>query len=100
MDKMGPATSFGGLLMEQRQFSDRLGLDQVLPPWLVASLKNRNVVKIRYVTREGETFEREVEPREVKIFGEQAYLVAVCRASGEEKKIRLDRILEVVDNIE
>ncbi|HOJ39985.1 MAG TPA: exonuclease domain-containing protein, partial [bacterium] len=73
---------------------------EILPGRLAGALGKRKRVPIRYVEKDDRVVNREIEPVEVLSEHGVLYLLAYCVASREERKFRLDRIVEVMENIE
>jgi DNA polymerase III epsilon subunit family exonuclease len=67
----------------------------VLPTALSEALKNKTPLFIRYVNEYGENIERIVETKQVKIEGQEIFLVATCQFQEMELVIRLDQIMEM-----
>ena len=74
--------------------------DNLMPAWLLGALKNKTDVTIRYLDRSGRMSLRTIRPTEVRVDGNNIYLVALCRLKNGERNFRLDRIIEVMENIE
>ena len=73
--------------------------EDILPPSILKNLGKGEKIKIRYIGRSGETL-REIYPLQIIKERGVYYLVAFCCLRKEERKFRLDRILEVMENIE
>ncbi|MDD5259225.1 MAG: exonuclease domain-containing protein [bacterium] len=67
----------------------------VLPTALSEALKNKTPVFVRYKNEYDEEIQRIVEPLQVKIEGQDIYLVATCQFREMELVIRLDQIMEM-----
>jgi DNA polymerase III subunit epsilon len=67
----------------------------VLPTALSEALKNKTPLFIRYISEYGEELKRIVEPKQVKIEGQDIFLVATCQFQEMELAIRLDQIMEM-----
>lgn len=67
----------------------------VLPPEIEETVKEREDLKIRYISRNGAETVRIIEPREVNAYWDNIYLVAFCHLRREERTFRLDRIIEM-----
>ncbi|MCL5408408.1 MAG: exonuclease domain-containing protein [Candidatus Omnitrophica bacterium] len=98
-------------LKETKEFSELLitqnsitslspELNNVLPFWLLDALKNKTPVVFRYIDRNGNVSVRNIQPKEISISGNYIYLIGFCPLKKDERKFRLDRILEVMENIE
>lgn len=67
----------------------------VLPTALSEALKNKTPLFIRYINEYNENIERIVEPKQVKIEGQDIFLVATCQFQETELVLRLDQIMEM-----
>ncbi len=74
-------------------------LNNVLPVWLLDALKNKIPIVFRYIDRNGNVSVRNVHPKEISISGNYIYLIGFCPLKNDERKFRLDRIMEVMENI-
>ncbi len=70
-----------------------------LPPILEEAIQLKKDVWLRYVSRGGEVTERMVEPKEIVAYNDYLYLVAYCHLRQDERKFRLDRIVELTQTI-
>lgn len=83
-----------------------LTAEDVLPRSLIRSLERARTnhvperIRVRYVNGMGEVSVREIEPIEVEKRRRAWYLIAFCHETNERRTFRLDRILEIVENIE
>ncbi len=74
--------------------------ERILPSPLLRALGKNEKVAIRYVNGEGLVSTREIEPLEVVSESGALYLRAFCHLKSEQRTFRLDRIMEVLENIE
>lgn len=63
------------------------------------SIKNKKEMVIKYKNRNGEESERKIKPFEIINKNGRMFVRAFCYARNEDREFRLDRIIEVVDNI-
>ncbi len=64
-----------------------------LPPDLAEMLVPGRLLRIIYVTWDGQRTERLIEPTNVYASGDAVYLTAYCHLRGEQRTFRLDRIV-------
>lgn len=69
--------------------------DIPLPPLLEEAIRNRNLIKIKYLSKKGIETVREIEPIEVTRSRDYAYLIAFCNLKKEQKTFRIDRIMDI-----
>lgn len=67
----------------------------VLPTALNEALKNKTPLFIRYIGEYGEELQRIVEPKQVKVEGQDVFLIATCQFQETALSIRLDQIMEM-----
>ncbi|MEW6040260.1 MAG: exonuclease domain-containing protein [Elusimicrobiota bacterium] len=73
----------------------RWNKDYALPPQLEEAVKNKKTLRLKYVSREGKTTERTIEPLEITRYSDYFYLVGYCRLRNAERMFRLDRVIEL-----
>ncbi len=73
---------------------------EILPPALARALAERKTVPVRYVENDDRIATMEVQPLEVLSENGVLYLLCLLYPSGQERKFRLDRMVEVMENIE
>jgi DNA polymerase III epsilon subunit family exonuclease len=101
LDKLKNSKEFKDFLMTQDSITSLSPeLNNILPFWLLNALKNKTSIVFRYIDRNGNTSTRNIQPKEITISGNYIYLVGFCALKHDERKFRLDRIIEVMENIE
>jgi DNA polymerase-3 subunit epsilon len=77
------------------QWREKDGADFPLPPALDEAFRQNRKLFIRYEDAFGESTERWVSPRAVFMQREIIYLNAYCHLRNEERRFRLDRVIEM-----
>jgi len=90
---------FESLLSDGKNIERNLKPEDILPPSVLENLGRGEKIRIRYIGRSGESL-REIYPIRIEKEKGVYYLVAFCCLREEERKFRLDRIREVIENIE
>ena len=67
----------------------------ILPPEIEEVMKNKQKLKIRYVSKKGKETVRTVKPIEIIPYKDYTYLIAHCLLRNERRTFRLDRIIEM-----
>jgi len=100
-DTLKETMEFEHLLIEQKNIAPLSpDLNNFLPLWLIDALKSKTAITFRYIDKNGCLSTRTVRPQEINISGNYIYLTGFCSSRKTERKFRLDRILEVMENIE
>lgn len=99
-NKLKETKEFNDLLITQNSITSLSPeLNNILPLWLHDALKNKTPIVFRYIDRNRNVSTRNVQPKEISIIGNYVYLIGFCSLKKDERKFRLDRILEVMENI-
>lgn len=67
----------------------------ILPPEIEEVMKNKQKLKIRYISKEGKETIRTIKPVDIVPYRDYTYLIAHCLLRDERRTFRLDRILEM-----
>lgn len=91
---------FDDLTFPSRRIDVGLNPEEFLPPFIARSLGKKAWISVRYAGGNAGVEQVEMEPVEIVREGGVWLLIAVCRPSGTERRFLLDKIVEVMENIE
>ena len=74
--------------------------EEILPPELLKAMKEGEIISVRYINRNGDVSIKKILPKEVISEYNNFYLKVFSYEKNREINLRLDRILEIVENIE
>ncbi|MCM8769417.1 MAG: exonuclease domain-containing protein [Candidatus Omnitrophica bacterium] len=88
------------IVSSTRRVDISLKAQEILPEILLQALGKTKRVAIRYIERDNQVITQEIEPIEIVREEGGIYLLSLCPDGRQEKKFRLDHIMEVVENIQ